>query len=307
MDQVGIRLINSQDIDELKWSQMLSSSPSIFTQYQEIWFLNSICKSWQVFVKGDYEAAFVFSTQKKGGFSLIYQPFFSRCFSFLGKSDASFEAAVFNRLKKQSKWIRINLPEKYTAFKDHLKALSFQQLDLGNDYESIHANYSTNAKRLLKKNKHLKLVKTNDVAAFISLFKHQVGDNIGYNASNYQNLETLLNEGLKREKLIIYAIHDQADVLGYAAFYFHNNIINYLKGALNEKGKKFGAMYFAFDQLIHLYAGKKFIFDFGGSNVEGIAAFYKKFGASDAVYYEYEINNLPKFVKGVKKIKDKLL
>ena len=84
MDQVGIRLINSQDIDELKWSQMLSSSPSIFTQYQEIWFLNSICKSWQVFVKGDYEAAFVFSTQKKGGFSLIYQPFFSRCFSFLG-------------------------------------------------------------------------------------------------------------------------------------------------------------------------------------------------------------------------------
>ena len=64
-------------------------------------------------------------------------------------------------------------------------------------------------------------------------------------------------------------------------------------------------MFFAFDQLIQQNASKGCIFDFGGSNVDSIANFNKKFGAQDILYYGYEINTLSKAVQKVIEVKNK--
>ena len=185
--------------------------------------------------------------------------------------------------------------------------LNFQSLNLSYDYSSIYNNYSSNAKRILKKTEGLELEKCDDVDGFISLFENEVGSKIGLVDENYRSLNYLIKNGISNGQIKLFSINKNEVVLGFVCIYFHKNIINYLKGTLTSEGKKLGGMYFAFDQIIQQYAAKDCIFDFGGSNVKGIASFYEKFGAKNLTYYSHECNKLPKLINKLKKIKDKLL
>ena len=73
-----------------------------------------------------------------------------------------------------------------------------------------------------------------------------VGDAIGFKHSNYQHLSELIKNGFLNDSIQLFTIRQNNEVLGYACFYFHKNVINYLKGALSDKGKKYGAMYYAY-------------------------------------------------------------
>jgi len=306
MVKSSIRVIDSKEIELESWTRLLDSTNSIHSQYCEHWYINSICKNWKVIVKGDYHSAFVFAITSKAGFNLIYQPFFSRQFSFLGTHDSEFISYVFSYLKNNYKWIRINLPFSFNQLADNNQLMNFQVLNLSESYDVIYGNYSTNAKRILKKSTDLSFKISKDVDGFIDFFKLMVGDAIGFKHSNYQHLSELIKNGFLNDSIQLFTIRQNDEVLGYACFYFHKNVINYLKGALSDKGKKYGAMYYAFNEIIQKYAAKDCIFDFGGSAIDGISSFYKKFGAKDLSYYSHEYNALPKAVKKIIAVKNKL-
>ena len=303
----SIRLIDSKNIDENKWLRMLSKTTPLHSQYCEYWYINSVCNKWKAYVKGDYESCFPFAINTKAGIDVVYQPFFTRQFPFLGAHDVQFISDVFLMIKKEFQWIRINLPFSFNELTLDTKLLNFQSLNLSYDYSSIYNNYSSNAKRILKKTEGLELEKCDDVDGFISLFENEVGSKIGLVDENYRSLNYLIKNGISNGQIKLFSIKKNEVILGFVCIYFHKNIINYLKGTLTSEGKKLGGMYFAFDQIIQQYAAKDCIFDFGGSNVKGIASFYEKFGAKNLTYYSHEYNKLPKLINKLKKIKDKLL
>jgi len=303
----SIRLIDSKNIDENKWLRMLSKTTPLHSQYCEFWYINSVCNKWKAYVKGDYESCFPIAINTKAGFDLVYQPFFTRQFPFLGTHDGQFIFDVFSLIKKEFRWVRINLPFSFNELTLDTKLLNYQSLNLSLDYSSIYNNYSSNAKRILKKTEGLQLDKCDDVEGFISLFENQVGSKIGLVDENYRSLNSLIKKGISNGQIKLFSINKNEVILGFVCIYFHKNIINYLKGTLTSDGKKLGGMYFAFDQIIQQYAAKDCIFDFGGSNVKGIASFYEKFGAKNLTYYSHEYNKLPRLLNKLKKIKDKLL
>jgi hypothetical protein len=303
----SIRLIDSKNIDENKWLRMLSKTTPLHSQYCEFWYINSVCNKWKAYVKGDYESCFPIAINTKAGFDLVYQPFFTRQFPFLGTHDGQFISDVFSLIKKEFRWVRINLPFSFNELTLDTKFLNYQSLNLSLDYSSIYNNYSSNAKRILKKTEGLQLDKCDEVEGFISLFENEVGSKIGLVDENYRSLNSLIKKGISNGQIKLFSINKNEVILGFVCIYFHKNIINYLKGTLTSEGKKLGGMYFAFDQIIQQYAAKDCIFDFGGSNVKGIASFYEKFGAKNLTYYSHEYNKLPKLINKLKKIKDKLL
>ena len=305
MSDSSFKVISSDDVDLKKWERILENTNSSYSQYCEHWYINSICKKWKVIVKDDYSSAFPFAVALKGGISLVYQPFFSRQFTFLGNYDSEFVSFVFSFLSTNFKWIRINLPFSFKNSEASISKRRFQQLDLSGSYQSISANYSTNAKRILKKSLGFSMKKCEDIEIFTNFFKKHVGDRIGLKKSNYTHFSALIKNGLNNQRFQLFSIHLNDEIQGYVCFYFHKNIINYFKGALNENGKKSGAMFFAFDQLIQQNTSKGCIFDFGGSNVDSIANFNKKFGAQDKFYYSYEHNTLSKAVQKVIEVKNK--
>jgi len=86
-----------------------------------------------------------------------------------------------------------------------------------------------------------------------------------------------------------------------ACFSITNDRIIYIKGGSTPKGREVGAMHMIMDEVIHLNSNSKFIFDFGGSSIEQVARFNHSFGANDYEYQRLYRNNLPFFVKLLKK------
>ncbi|MES2630183.1 MAG: hypothetical protein V4616_14565 [Bacteroidota bacterium] len=61
-------------------------------------------------------------------------------------------------------------------------------------------------------------------------------------------------------------------------------MVFYLKGASTANGRSSGAMYGLLHHVISTYSGKPGTFDFGGSRIPSISAFFKRFGATDRHY-----------------------
>jgi len=99
------------------------------------------------------------------------------------------------------------------------------------------------------------------------------------------------------------AVFDGNTIVGGGFFLKDKSTITYLKGASTDEAKKNGAMYGLLDFAFHHYQNDYSIFDFGGSNIENVAVFFKKLGGLDKTYFEYQINNLPLWFKVLKQLK----
>jgi hypothetical protein len=60
-------------------------------------------------------------------------------------------------------------------------------------------------------------------------------------------------------------------------------------------------MFLLIDTFIQNNSGKNLILDFEGSNIPGIARFYKGFGAMAETYYSVHQNRLPRLLRIFKK------
>jgi hypothetical protein len=76
-------------------------------------------------------------------------------------------------------------------------------------------------------------------------------------------------------------------------FLIHKSRIIYILGGASDKGRELRSMYSLFDTLIKEYAEKDMLLDFEGSEIPGIARFFKGFGAHKQPYFKLHINRLP--------------
>jgi len=61
------------------------------------------------------------------------------------------------------------------------------------------------------------------------------------------------------------------------------------------------SMFLMFNELISEYAGTDKVLDFEGSEIPGVARFFKGFGAVKQHYYHLHINKLPLPIRWLKK------
>jgi hypothetical protein len=302
---LNFNIISHKDIDKQKWSKLLAKYNSIENQYSSFWYISSATRNWSAFVLDDYSAVFPFAHENKNGYNVVFQPFFTRFFPFIGNVNKEFIDMVYNYLFKNFKFLDINSGQKLEYPFLHTKKCIFQYLELNNDYETIQNSFSKNTKRILKKIDKFSIQKTTDSSLFINLFKETVGKKLNYKKEHYNALSKIIKQGVLNNQIEILQIQDTVDVLAYGVFYTNYNTINYLKGAVTQNGKKAGAMYALINYCIKQNSNTNKYLDFGGSNVKSVSDFYKKFGAKDEVYFNNSFDKLPLIVKSLKKIKTK--
>jgi len=69
----------------------------------------------------------------------------------------------------------------------------------------------------------------------------------------------------------------------------------------NPKGRNSGASHLMIDLFIQEHSERKLLLDFEGSDLEGIATFYRGFGATEEKYPGIKLNNLSPVAKLFKK------
>ena len=181
-----------------------------------------------------------------------------------------------------------------------------QELSLAVTYEDIYKNYSKNTKRLIKKaiKSDSIIEESEDVDSFIQFFKLNTGEKVRYSNYNYTNLRKLIAVLLEVKKGKIYKVLINGVVVAQGVYMVQEQRVTYLKGTTDSLGKKTGAMFLLMNELIKEHSGQSKVFDFGGSKIESIATFYKKFGAKDRVYYMFSKNEHSWGLKKLKKLRD---
>ncbi len=304
-----IKYIEHKNIDKLKWDECIinSAKPFIFVYS---WYLDVIAGEWSALILNDYEAVFPIASKSKYKINYIYQPFFSRYFGVYSKQKTTDKLinTFFQAIPSKFKYIEFSLPECYIINQKDIETneKKFQLLDLKFPYETTLKNYSENTKRSIKKaiKSGLKIRPDIEPEKIVNLFKITKGNDLEiFKESDYKILIKLMKVCLENKKGQSIAVYDGNELCAAAFFMFNDNTFTYLKNGISENGKSKGAMYLLIDYFIKQNSVNKYQLDFGGSSVQSVADFYKKFGAKDYVYLQIKKNNLPTVAKWIKKLK----
>ena len=305
-----VRFLKHGDIDKKKWDDTINQAFN-GNIYAYSWYLDIIHPYWDAIVENDYEKVMPVTSSSKWGITYMLQPYFSQQLGVFSKTMLSPEdiSQFFKALPKEIKFVEINLnsydkPNVETGtlipHKNHL-------LDLINSYDRIKKNYSTNLKRNLKKadKANLSLVKNIKPEEVVKLFRENRGKQVKHwKDHQYLRLQHLMYMGIHKGKGIMYGVYSVNNTLIAGAYFLKShNKITFLFSGQSSEGKEKAALSFIIDRVISQFSPGNFTLDFEGSDNEGLARYYKSFGARETTYYTLLINKLPMIASLLYKMK----
>lgn len=298
-----------KEIDLQKWDQCIKSDPHSLI-YAQSDYLTQMSPKWEALVLNDYETVMPLCPKTKWCFSYLYQPAFIAQMGIFGKgaNDSAIVKAFLERALELYHFMEIplnysnNIPAEYVANAAQRKNFT---LSLKNTYEHIAQNFSGSHTKNIKRaaNFSLQYGDENNAAAIIKLFSELYADRkLVYQEKDYQHFKKLCSILAKTQQLVIRKVTNEEEkiVAGIILLKDEYRLYNVMS-CITAEGRKKEANYFLFQQLIQEYCNQNLVLDFEGSDVAGIANFYKGFGSTAEPYPFLSINRLPALVRLFKK------
>lgn len=116
--------------------------------------------------------------------------------------------------------------------------------------------------------------------------------------SDYRRFETLCAEMENRKMIFVREVKNIKGKLLNVSIFFNDEqrIYNIMSVTLKE-GREKRAHFYLLDRLIAEFSNGHLLLDFEGSEIPGIAEFYRKFGSINQPYPFLKFNHLPYPVK----------
>lgn len=305
---VMIKFLENDEIDFDKWDECIETSINGII-YPFSYYLNQVSPGWCALVGNDYESVMPLPVKQKWGIHYIIQPLFVQQLGVFSPNTISTEQLTefIESVPSRYKFMNINL-NTYNKFESNSTGTftykrKTYELDLISPYESLWANYSTNAKRNLKKSEKNKVFVTRNTEpqSIIDLFRQNKGKDFKMlNTQAYETFRHLVYSSVHRGNAVAYAAFSSSNTLcaGVIFFHSHKKSVMIFSGS-NQEAKQNGAMTAIIDQYIKDYAGQNITLDFEGSNNESLARFYRSFGSKECVYLQLRTNKFPVILKSV--------
>ncbi len=267
--------------------------------YSMVWYLDIIAEKWDALIWGDYEFVMPIPVSKKYYITYISQPYFAQQLGIFPIPPENTQKDFSKELSSKFKLINYQLnwqmnPNAFSEFKLS-KRLNFV-LPLNSNFEKIYNRFTTHTKRNIKKAEKADVVVTNNVTPteYFKYFesKYTVPQSVK------KQLTELMYISIKNGRGDIYGVFTPENKLCAAAFFIRSNKrIIILNTFSTEVGRRNRAMFGIVNKFINDNSDSEFLLDFEGSNIDGIARFYRGFGSSPEIYFSIHQNKLPAFLK----------
>lgn len=291
-----IRYLTHNQIDTQRWDKCIEES-SNGEIYAWSWYLDVVHPGWEALVEDDYQYVMPLTGNRKFFINYLFQPFFTQKFGVYGKNAVS-ECKIEEFLKA--------IPEKFKFADFRLKGFKGVnhrniELVLNQEYDVLAENYHSNTKRNLAKAKkeNLAIDKNAEPSVIIGLFRENRGAEIKkWGDKEYERLLKLVEVAKEYEKCQVLGVKDTDNQTVAGAFFMmsHNRIVFLFSGA-DESNKENHGLTFLIDYVIKNNSGTDKIFDFEGSDNDGLARFYKGFGGKETTYQGIKFNRILKINK----------
>ncbi len=308
MNPPEILFIKYKDIDFRKWDRCIDSSPNAIA-YAKSWYLDRICSHWDALVLGDYQVVMPLVNRRKYGISYIYQPFFTQqlgVFSNL-EIELGIVGQFLDSIPDQFRFtdMNLNLGNNISTENFSFRTNITYHLNLQADITEIRNAYNSNTRRNIQKatQHNIQIRPVDTISHFIKFTAANLkSKSPEIKSRHYSALGKVISYALANQSAeLIGAWGPESNLLASVFFVRSNQTVIYLAASSSQLGIEKSAMFLLIDGCIQQNSGKNLKLDFEGSNIPGVARFYKGFGALPQTYYSVHQNRLPKLLQIFKK------
>lgn len=281
--------LTNNEIDFERWDAALANSDRPLV-YANSWYLNIVNPNWEALVSEDYSTVVPLPVVQKFGIKIVSQPPFCQQLGLFSNKPQLYEdsgiltnALPFSTRIYQTK----NLPFKNKFFFSHERINLI--LPLQNEYTLLKKGFNQNTKRNIKEAEkhHQKIEQAFCANTFIEFSQKHAPYSLS--SKNWKILKSIVKTSLENKTGTLWAVNDiQNSPLCMGFFLNQYNRITFLSGHSSPLGFKQKSMFLLMNHIIKRHAESKKTLDFEGGSLEGVARFYKGFGAEEEIYYIWQ-------------------
>lgn len=300
--------LRHSEINKIRWDEALKSFPNALV-YASTWYLDAVTnEQWDALVDADYEWLMPIPLKSKWGIYYLPTPLFIQQLGIFGKHKVDKDLCnhFFKHIIPNVRFVEYQLNANNSA--PEIDGITSKWrtnliLELSADRNQLKNGFSDNIKRNIRKAEEAQLrYNTTSARSIIKLFQEDKAIELkNFKVEWYNVLDRLYNISALRTFGKCFGAYDPSGNLlagmfiiewqGRATFIFSGN---------STKGKECGAMPALIQNYLKNAPESIKIFDFEGSDNEGLQRFYKSFGAVEANYVHLKFNRLPFFMRWLK-------
>ncbi len=253
--------------------------------YAQYWYLEIVSKGkWDVLVYDDYKAVFPLPWNRKYIlFRQIYQPAFCQQLGWFGNADVVKKAYT-------STWVKIikqYFPKGYlqtnyidVPYKKRLNLI----LNLNQSFEAIRKKYSSSVRKNIRKH-YVNIKESKDIKKLYEFYHKNLSKK--FTPPPRSVALALFQQAIELNQGFILSAFEQENMVASVFFLRTPSRIIFLFGSSNQQGRKTYAMHTILNFVFERYSNSDITFDFEGSELSGVKAFFKSFGAVEQPYGKY--------------------
>lgn len=290
-----LTILPSKKIDSKKWDQCIVNNTNGLI-YSTSLYLNTMAKNWHGLVIDDYQAIIPLPWKKKLGIRYGYTPPFIQQLGLIGKMNDTLWPIVLEAIHSFYSYgdIHFNFSNDWIQRNVSANERTNLLIDLSKGYPTIQSFYNNDLIENVKKASHLSY-QVGSLKESIALYQAQYSNRFPQTQKrDYVNFMKLCLLLVQKKQCFIRSVHDDKNaVLATAVLLKDNKRIYNVMNTTTLEGRNKEANHYLLDQIIKEFSGQLLFFDFEGSSLPGVKAFYEKFGAVNEPYYHYHFNHLP--------------
>lgn len=296
--------ISYKEIDKLKWDKCIGKSKNSLI-YAYSFYLDAMAnEQWDAIVSGDYEVVMPLPWRKKYAIKYLYQPAFVQQLGIFSAKEI-LPAVVKLFIQEMQKHFRFadytlnagnNLHDLNLKLNEKINFIIDLSPRPAQVSESYNPAFLKSLRRLQKWD--LQYSASNNIDQSIELYKKLYFTRLKeIQKKDLENFRTVCKIMSDQNKLHIRVVKLESETLALSVLLQDDKRIYNIISCITEKGKKLEANYFLYDKVIQEFSDSSMLFDLEGSDVPGIAAFYKKMNPQKETYHFMHYNNLSPLVK----------
>jgi hypothetical protein len=320
-----IRYLRRQEIDTGQWDACIQAASNRLIYGRSFYLDEMTAGQWDGLVLEDYTAVMPLTWRRKAGVRYLYQPAFTQQTGIFspGSITPGLIGSFLQRLDHHFRFAAIFLnygnplppsPDPRITTATHSNFI----LPLNATYQQLSGLYKGDLVRNLQLagRSDLLYIMDVDLTTVLDGYRREYEDRVPHvKEEDYRRFEKLCHYLQQKGQLLIRAaVGRDREVLATALLPMdeaatdptpgspmqHSSTLHstmprmyLLQSTTTADGRAVAANHFLLDNIVKEWAGTARILDFEGSDLPGIAHFYRNFGSHDQPYFYYRYNKLP--------------
>ena len=292
--------LRHNQIDRIKWDATIAQSLCDLP-YAYSWYLDVVCPMWEALATEDYAYVMPLPLKKKWGISYLIHPIWVQQLGVFSAQEVTTE--IFSAFRRRIPYLMYDFNVNYLN-RECVLNFSLVKTNLiiphNKDIDTIRKGYNSNTKRNISKAQKAGLrIGEAGVEEFVSLWK---SENTTMRWDLHSTIQPLVEAAFSQFSILspkaqrpsvlnsqfqprLFGVYKDDKLIAALFGMQTRERFIYLIPVSNQAGKEHSAMFLLVDYILeNICCQQGLVFDCEGSMIEGVARFYRGFGAEEQFY-----------------------